>query len=146
MFVITIEEQEDLEGDQGDESALKSENEDDDLPTVRRSNRRSNPRSRFVNTIMLGLQLGRFIKTDTSWNNLIPLKPLPERVYLEQDVSQSSFLSRPEIRKLKELSYLDRLNEEWDPSPRSKRYYDIVTLEMCEEYVERILMDRTDHW
>jgi hypothetical protein len=55
--------------------------------TVRRSNRRSKPPSRFANAVILGLQIGQFFKTDASWNNLIPLKPLPEMVYLEQDVS-----------------------------------------------------------
>jgi hypothetical protein len=68
--------------------------------------------------------------TDTSWNNLIPLKPLPETVYLEQDVSQPTFLSRQELRKLKELCYIDKMNEEWDPEKESRRYFCIGTLDM----------------
>jgi hypothetical protein len=65
--------------------------------------------------LFLDCKIGQFFKTDASWDNLLPLKPLPETVYLEQDVFQPTFLSRQELRKLKELSYIDKMNEEWDP-------------------------------
>jgi hypothetical protein len=110
--------------DDFDEAALEPEDEGVDATTVRRSNRRTKPPSRFENAVILGLQLGQFLNTDNSWNSLIPLKPLPETVYLEQDVSQptflsrqelSTFLSRQELHKLKELCFIDKMNEERDP-------------------------------
>jgi hypothetical protein len=83
---------------------------------TRKSNRRTKPPSRFANAVTIGLNIGRFFYNDQHWNALTPLKPLPPTmVPLEQDMTQSSFLSRPEINKLREMYYLDTLNEEWDP-------------------------------
>jgi hypothetical protein len=84
---------------------------------IRRSNRRTKLPSRFANAVTIGLQIGRFFCTDPIWDTLSPLKPLPEKllVPLEQDMTSSSFLTRAEVEKMRELYYLDRLNEEWDP-------------------------------
>jgi hypothetical protein len=67
---------------------------------------------------MIGIQAARFFNNDMSWDILTPLQPLPEIpvASLEQDVSGPRFLSRQEARKLKDLCYMDRLNEEWDPN------------------------------
>jgi hypothetical protein len=89
----------------------------EDMPDLRRSNRQSKRPSRFVNVVTIGIQLGRMFSNDRAWDNLNPIKPLPNMMHipLEQDMTSSSFLSRPEINKLRELHYLDSLNHEWDP-------------------------------
>jgi hypothetical protein len=87
------------------------------IPNRRRSNRQITRPSRFANAITIGVQLGRMFSSDQSWNNLCPLKTLPNAlVTLEQDVKSSSHLSRPEITKLRELHFLDSMNNaDWDP-------------------------------
>jgi hypothetical protein len=47
--------------------------------TVRRSDRRSRPPSRFVNMVTIGLGIGRLFHSDDEWDILNPLKPLPEK-------------------------------------------------------------------
>jgi hypothetical protein len=95
---------------------VSDENPSDDMH-LRRSHRQSKPPSRFCNMVTIGIQIGRMFSTDQTWDNLQPLKHLPEvvRIPLEQDMTSSSYLSHPEINKLKELYYLDSFDSDWDP-------------------------------
>jgi hypothetical protein len=90
----------------------------DDNP-IRRSSRRVKQPTRFANKVMVGLQCGRMIHTDPIWDALLPLNPLPkyQGVALEQDMTSSSFLTQPEINRMRELYYLDSFpfDEDWDP-------------------------------
>jgi hypothetical protein len=91
--------------------------ENDNL--IRWSSRRVKQPTPFANKVMVGLQCGRMIHTDPIWDALLPLNPLPkyQGVALEQDMTSSSFLTQPEINRMRELYYLDSFpfDEDWDP-------------------------------
>jgi hypothetical protein len=67
--------------------------------SIRRSNRKTRQPSRFVNAAIFGLQVGRLLRTDPIWNIMTPPKSLPgtNGIILEQDMTSSSFFTRPEI-------------------------------------------------
>jgi hypothetical protein len=73
--------------------------------------------SRFAHAVTVGVQLGRMLSTAPSYESLVPLQPLPSltAIPLEQDMTTSSFLTPPEFSKLRELYYLDSINDPWDP-------------------------------
>jgi hypothetical protein len=73
--------------------------------------------SRFVNAGMVGLQMGKFLYSEPIGNVLTPLQNVPgaHAIILEQDMTTSSFLSRPEVNKLRELYVADSFMQEWDP-------------------------------
>jgi hypothetical protein len=89
-----------------------------DEPLIRRSNQRMKTPSRFANAVMIVLQIGKALFTDPVWNALVPLQTLAgtNGIILEQDMTSSNFLSRPEISKLRELYCADSLMDEWDPN------------------------------
>jgi hypothetical protein len=66
-----------------------------------------------VNTVLVGLQRGRMIHTDSMWDTLLPLNPRPGY----QDMKSSTFLTQPEINKMRELYYIDSFSfdVDWDP-------------------------------
>jgi hypothetical protein len=101
-----------------DEMALDSDVDDEVTTHPRRSQRRTKPPSRFANTVKIGKRIGKFFDNDGSLNQLRPLKSLPttKSTVLEQDVSGPIEQSPEEIRRLRDLIYMDKLNEEWDPN------------------------------
>jgi hypothetical protein len=61
--------------------------------------------------VTVGLRIGKLFHTGSIWDVLSPDKELP------QDMTSSSFLTQPEINKMRELYYLDSFafDEDWDP-------------------------------
>ena len=86
-------------------------------PPVRRSNRPTRTPSRFANMVTFGLGLGTLFYTDKEWDNLKVLKALPDKpaVTLEQDVTPTCALTPKEVRRLMEVTFLDQMNDDWDP-------------------------------
>jgi hypothetical protein len=82
---------------------------EEEVYSIRRSGRKTRQPSRFVNAVMLGLQMGKFLYSEPIWNVLTPLQSVPgaHAIILEQDMTTSSFLSRPEVNKLRELYVAD---------------------------------------
>jgi hypothetical protein len=81
---------------------------------TRRSGRKVKPPSRFANAVMIGLLFGMFCYTQSVWNIIQPLQDLPgtNGIVLEQDMTSSNFLSRPEVAKLCEIYIADTFMEE----------------------------------
>jgi hypothetical protein len=90
-----------------------------DEPMVRPSNRKSRQLSLFANKVSIGLGIRRVFHSDTDWENLNPIKFLPEEnlITMEHNVTPVCALSRQKVLKLKEISFLDRMSEGWDPHP-----------------------------
>jgi hypothetical protein len=88
-----------------------------------RSGRQPRPPSRFAQAVTAGLQIGTMFSTGQSFDALVPLMPLPTmtKVPLEQDMTTSSFLTPPEMAKLREMRYLDAMNDPWDPHTAIER-------------------------
>jgi hypothetical protein len=107
-----IDEQDDH---QENEDEIAEENDttidpgEEEVYIIRRSGRKTRQPSRFVNAVMLGLQMGKFLYSEPIWNVLTPLQSVPgaHAIILEQDMTTSSFLSRPEVNKLRELYVAD---------------------------------------
>jgi hypothetical protein len=107
-----IDEQDDL---QENEDEIAEENDttidpgEQEVYSIRRSGRKTRQPSRFLNAVMDGLQMGKFLYSEPIWNVLTPLQSVPgaHAIILEQGMTTSSFLSRPEVKKLRELYVVD---------------------------------------
>ena len=96
-----------------DSGRLHDSGKDVGQPT-RRSNRKIKPPSRFVNAVMVGLQLGKLLYTQPLWSAMTTLQELPgtKGIVLEQDFTSFNFLSKPEVTKLRELYLADSFTSE----------------------------------
>ena len=111
--------------------------------TVRKSNRKSKPPSRFIQAVMIGLQMGKFLHTDPMWNVLKPLQDLPSThgIVLEQDMTASSTLLRHGINKMRELYVADSFADDWEPDAEVEK----ILKHKHTNYVRRLPGKHTYH-
>jgi hypothetical protein len=95
-----------------DDMALDpDEDEDEDLQEhgPRRSSRKTKHPSRFANAVKLGMKVGKLFDSDTSWNNIIPLKPLPERNKYSWSKIQASYPHKRSETCLSSVIWIDSM-------------------------------------